>query len=358
MSTCPIYNMGGLVVYDIFPRGKHCIIVQHPEHKDRILKIFNVYPIEEFGQQAVDDALWGDLPANREDPLMSVSLKDATKIQNYCWLEGLAPRVYAIRGVLLNNKKCLAQEIEKLDKHSENEAEAYEVYKKVKKLGEYYGWGNDKDDVSAVDVMDGKLVDFNTFHFQDEHQDKIKGIHFELAKYGKIYYQDIPELGLHGAPRKSEDRVKYMKLDALDFKGKSVADYGCAGGYFTRYARSQGATRVTGYDYEDVKGSNNIKAARIIANELGYWDIDYVDKDLRTFVGVPHPHHDITFFLSMNFHIGIPEWLAAVTKEVCIFEDNSKNRDALPALQKMFTKVEKVGEALDHGNKPIYHCWK
>lgn len=357
MSTCPVYNMGGLVVYDVFPRGKHCIIIDHPDYPEsRILKIFNVYPIPEFELKAVDMAVWGDPPVNREDHNMSVGLKDATKIQNYCWLEGLAPRVYGICGVLLNNKKCLAQEIEKRQHHSKDEAEAYEVYKKVKKLGETYGWGNDKDDVSSVDVMDGQLVDFNTFHPQDEHLDKIKALYFELARYGKVYYQDVPELGLHGGPRKSEDRVKYMKLDEIDFKSKSVADFGCAGGFFTRYAKSRGANKVHGYDYEDVKGSNNIKAARIIANELEYWNIDYIDQDLRTIQLLPDSY-DITFFLSMNYHIGIPEWLPMVTKEVCIFEDNSKNRDALPTLEKMFSKVVKVGEALDHGNKPIYHCY-
>ena len=93
---------------------------------------------------------------------------------------------------------------------------------------------------------------------------------------------------------------------------------------------------------------------------LGYFDIDFQEIDLIK--ERPNISADIVFYLSMNYHaIGIPDWLADVTNEVCVFEDNSKDRDAAVRLSKLFKKVELVGKTYDHDKtrgKLVYFCHK
>jgi hypothetical protein len=301
-------------------------------------------------------------------------LPEASVIQNICWINGLAPRVYEIVGVELSGEKYFAQIQERLEGEQplKEQKEIFEgVYEKVKKLGEIYGFKNEKDDVSCYDVIDNKLVDFNTFHFSDNHLDLVKKIIGEKGKYGKIYYQCEPKLDMNGGPRKTETRIKDMCLDRIDFKNKSVLDLGCAGGAFIRYSKDRGATNCLGIDFEDVIGSDTRLIAYLISWELDYYDVDFEQHDLREWLPLKYglnslPFADIVFFLSMNYHIGIPEWLPEVTKEVCIFEDNAKGqadnpeirKQTLETLKKMFKKVELVGYGKDHGGKPCYFCWK
>jgi len=335
-------------IYNLFKKkGKHCFLYPLPD-KRLALKIFNAYPLNNW--ENLSGFRWGDPPAG-DNPDMSVPLIDATKIQNIAWMHGLAPRVYGIVKVRIGNQKYWAQEVELVEgEFAENKHEVfYATYKKVKDLGLVYGFESEKDDVSAKDVIGGKLVDFNTFHFTKDHLGKVKKAYIEKARYGKIYYHNVPEWGLVNSPRKNKDRVKYMKLDEIDFKGKSVLDLGCAGGYFCRYVKDRGAGYVRGVDFEDP-----VFAAFLVSNELMYWDIDFYNKDICNYQ--PTMKFDIVFFLSMNYHIGIPSWLAGVTKKICIFEDNSKERNAKKTLTKMFKEVKLVGKARDHGMKPIYHC--
>lgn len=334
-------------------KGKHCFI--HIIDKGQALKIFDATPLENWDN--LDDFLWGD-PPKGDNPSMSVPLVEATKIQNIAWMYGLAPRVFDIVKVKFGNNKYWAQRVElATGQYAKDYKEFFGVYHKVKQLGDSFGFENEKDDVSAKDVIGGKLVDFNTFHFTKDHLEKVKKVYIDKARYGKVYYQDVPEWGLKGSPRKCEERVKYMKLGDINFRNKSVLDLGCAGGYFCRYARRQGTKDVIGIDYPDVKGSDPILAAKLVSNELGYWDIDYRNFNIKIGCQADWPS-DIVFFLSMNLHIGIPDWLPKVTKEICIFEDNSKERNAKEKLTKMFKKVKLIGKAKDHGNKPIYWCFR
>jgi len=326
------------MIYELFPRGKHCFI-----HDG--WKVFNDKP---------DNQLWGDKPKENQHN-MSVSLKDATKIQNICWMHNLAPRVYGVHQVQVGAHRYWAQFTEVVSGETSMD-EAWEVYTKVKKLGEEYGFTNDKDDVSTYDVMGGKLVDFNTFHFTDDHQAKIKAKYIKTARYGKIYYHDIPEWGLTNSPRQNPERIKWLGLDRIDLEDRKFADLGCAGGYFVRYAEKQGA-RAIGYDCSNIGSENPIAACRLVANEFECWESDYIEMDLRTEKPAPA---DVVLFASMNFHVDIPKWLPEITQFLCIFEDNSKEHNALPELKKMFRKVEQVSVATDQDNcqKPIYWCWK
>jgi hypothetical protein len=344
-------------------QGKHCILSRF---EDKVIKIFTAYPMNDLTEDHLKQFHWGDYPSEMRPQKKWCRLPEASVIQNICWLHNLAPRVYEIVGVELNEEKYFAQiQDEETGEHPlKEEKEIFEgIYEEVKNLGKIYGFKTEKDDVSCYDVINNKLVDFNTFHFTDDHLERIKTIIGEKAKYGKIYYQRIPELEMNNGPRQSEERVKYMQLDKIDFKNKTVLDLGCAGGFFARYATKNGACGSLGIDFEDVIGSDTREAAYLISWELEDFKTEFEQHDLREYK--PQPT-DITFFLSMNYHIRIPSWLGEVTNQVCLFEDNAKGQQDNPeireqtikTLRTMFKKVELVGYAKDHGMKPIYHCWK
>lgn len=333
----------------IVERGKHCFIVPPNEHA---FKIFDAYPLETVEQ--VKDVKWGDDPTDgvKKNNLLT----EATIIQNYAWWHGLAPRVYGIHSLLFNKKFFAMQELEyATGKAPVDDTEALVTYNKVIELGKTYGFQNIKKDCSTKDVIGDKLIDFNTFHFTEDHQEKIRALYSTHGIYGKIYYHKIPQIGLNKGPRMNDDRISYMGLDRLDFKGKDVADLGCAGGHFTRYAKDMGANKVTGFDNE-----RTAYAAFIASNELHYWDIDYVGIDLSKDHMPDMKKVDILLYLSMNFHIEFPKEMFKLLKKdsILVVEDNAKDREVnlLPnKIGHMFEKCEQVGVSLDHGAKLNYH---
>ena len=343
-------------------KGKHAIMGRI---NDELYRIFWVIPVSKLTEEAMEKEFhWGDYPSEFKQYHGWSGLKEATIIQNICWYHGLAPRVYEIVGIEVGGKKYFAQRIEDISHLSYAKQElADERYKEVKKLGEIYGFHTEKDDVSGHDVMGGKLVDFNTFHFTDDHLDKVKAIIRDKGHYGKTVYQSEPKLDIISTPRKTDHRIEAMKLSEIDFANKTVLDLGCATGAFCRYARDRGAESILGIDFEDVIGTDTRLAAYLISWELGYFDIEFEQMDLREYKPKPA---QIVFFCSMSFHIGIPKWLGEITKEVLIFEENSRNfkedpevtKNTIKKLETMFRKVELIGYSRDREPQPIFWCWK
>ena len=319
-------------------------------------KVFYGNPLEEG--QHLRDALWGDSPP-KDGVRKNTILRVGTQIQNVCHIEqGLSPRVFGITEGVYEGKRVAIQLTEYVNGEVAQTME--EVEKKggeVKVLGKEFGFSNIKDIFNRFDVRGGKFVDLQPFAFDsfDAYREKVKEIYIESGRYGKVYYQDVPELSLSGGPRKSQKREEYMKLDKIDFKNKVVWDLGCAGGYFTRYAHSKGAKRVIGVDLE-----GPVRAAKHLANYLEMFNIDYLVRDLSKDNLSDLPKPDIVFLLSLNYHIPIPER----TKEakVVIFEDNGRETRHLEKLDTpwvdWFAKIELVGRGKDHGNKSVYHCIK
>jgi len=346
-------------IYDITPRkGKHLTIYPLEGYEDRALKVFTAYPVKDWHEKTLRKLRWGDPPRLKGQPSMSVPLIEATKIQNHCWLEGLAPRVYSICGVYDGKKKYFAQEVEFLGDHFTTQDAAMKVYLKVKALGKIYGWHVEKNDVSSYDVIDGKLVDFNTFHFSVGHVENVKQLYSDLGRYGKKYYHPIPEWGLRGSPRGIE-RLDQMGLEDLSFAGKSVLDLGCSSGMMCRHAKDLGSAYTLGIDMPGKGSPDPVKAAYIVSNELEYWSLDFKNMDLTK--DAPEGEWDIVFALSLNFHFDVFETLEKIDHKICIFEDNSKDRDADKRLLEMYDKVYLVGKTFDHDKdrgKIIYHCYK
>lgn len=359
--------------------GKHCFIYRGPEvdkikeamgrgDQDLCLKVF--YNQDKPGN-------WGDDPKSKESTKKNATIKEATIIQNICHYEGLAPRVYGLtkvswtgvgrQGKEAKDKICEAQITDDLGrKHTKTNEEALKVYEQIIKLGEKYGWKVNFKESKRQDLFQGKFVDFQSLNLTDDYEKKIKDLIYEYGKWGKTHYQAIPELGIKTF-RKTEQRIKELKLDKIDFKGKRVLDIGCSSGVFCNYAASRGAKRVIGIDLE-----KPVMASRLLANHLGYLNNDYYI--LQIFKNASDEFKkiikfDITLFLSMLYHIGYPDWLSNITNEICIIEWNHwQKKDGLSVeecesktfemLKKDFSKIVLVGRATDHGDKAIFHCWK
>lgn len=342
--------------------AKHCFISRgtlnnhlansysrNPAHT--CIKVFDRSEI----RNGFDEALWGDNPAKGE-PRLNTTLIEATQIQNICSWHGLAPRVYGIETVELGYKLVPVQFCEYIEGAFATHEQAIELYEEIKRLGKIYGFSPDKDDVSGADVIDGKLIDFQTFKFHKPYEETVKEIYIRDGKYGKVYYQNEPELGLSGGPRDSKKREEFLKLNNIDFNGKSVVDVGCAGGYFLRYADDHGAKKIIGLDL-----SPTIHAARNACNLFKYFNIGVHSSGTDGRFNYETYHKfDIMFFLSMYMHVGLPDKILKLLENngILIFEKNGRKSDeeVERMLREKFQSVKLIGHGFDHGNKPIYIC--
>jgi hypothetical protein len=320
--------------------------------KEGALKVFDLVPIRYSGD--LHSVKWGDDP-DHGTPRKNTTLWEATQIQNILSWYGLAPRVYGLDAVEINNKLFPVQFIEFLEYEEDKvltQAEVNKVIDQCDQVGRKYGFSKEVNIASPADIINGKLVDPQFYAFDKPYQYTVHNI-YRTNKYGKFYYQDVPELGLESGPRKSKQREIDLGLDRIDFKDKTVVDIGCAGGYFTRAAVDRGAKLADGLDE-----LTQIESARNVANFLGYFNNSYYVVDLLK--DKWHINYDIVFFLSLNYHIGIPQQV--LDAPMVIFEDNSKETRNITTLGKPwtdhFSRIEFIGEASDHGRKSIYHLYK
>lgn len=341
--------------------AKHCFIADcqltdvFKKMYGRPNAMMKVFDLEEIKtEEDFYHVKWGDDP-RKDEPRLNTRIWEATQIQNILAMHSLSVRVYGLETVSLADKLVPVQIVDLA--HGENTIdEAIDVYDKAIEVGKEWGFGVDKRDVSAADVKGGKLIDVQTFAFNtpDTYKDYVRDTYIDNGRYGKVYYQNVPELGLTGGPRKSKQREHELALNKVDFKGKTVADFGCAGGYFTRYADNHEAKRVYGYDLLEP-----INAARHLANLLGNFNIDYWETDLSQGFH-NNDSYDIVFYLSENYHIPTPQ--AVLEAKFVIFEDNGKEtrhvEELGPDWTDNFKNIKIVGRATDHGDKLIYHLSK
>jgi len=346
-------------------KGKHCFIVTKGEvlaqlkkeldrkNENLCLKVF--YDQDKPGN-------WGD-DKHPDKAKRNTTIKEAAQIQNICWYHGLAPRVYQVLQIDWNGKVCDAQITDLLDLEKlGTDAEAEKMYEKIEKLGEGYGWTSNYREWKARDLLEGKFIDFQTFNLTSDYKKKLTAKYKEYGTYGKKYYHNVPELDLNGGPRKNDQRVKWLGLDKIDFKGKTYVDLGCANGFFTRYADEKGAKKVVGVDTKNDAMKDPLLSAWLVSNLTGYYNINYFEVDLSKPVIMVLKKTDIATFLSMTHHVGVPVWLNKIANLI-IVEDNGKDRsdygENYKKLEKLFSKVELKGHSSDRSDSlPIYYCYK
>lgn len=346
-------------------KGKHCFIYKcfkdvkqelGLENKKVLLKVFYIEPLK---NGEVENVNWGDDPKDG-NPRKNTTLFEATQIQNICYWEGLAPQVHAIIIVKWKGKEYLAQVTDDLGTNfKETHKDAQFTYDKVKELGKKYGFANDRDDVSMWDVIDDKLIDFQTFAFNQDYIPFLKDYYSNKTKWGKRYYHRIPELKLNGSPRNMETRLTEMNLDEFDFEGKSVLDIGCSGGVFINHVLEKNARVAIGVDFPDV-----IEGARLMSNHLRYYNAQYYGIDLlnttteklREIIGVKK--FDYVFYLSMFRHTHFPSFIWELCKGTAIIEwNNWKTEEEIRDLVQTRFNIIREGRTTDHGTgKPFYIC--
>jgi hypothetical protein len=349
-------------------KAKHSFIVRNKPFLKRIcskygrnpdglcVKVFYGNPLKD--DEPLGKALWGDNPKPGQ-PKINTTVMDASKIHNILWRHGLSPRVYAVFAGRYKGKysykgtKVACQLTDYLGKPKpKSQGQIDSVIDRVVKIGGQYSFDCEKRIFNARDIIGGKIVDVQPFNFNKGYKEKVKKIYIEKGRYGKVYYQDVPELGLKGGPRKSLDRIKYLKLEGVSFNGKVVWDIGMAGGFFCRYASQRGAKRVIGIDK-----AKPVEAAFHLGNYLGHFNVDYMEANLKQWRPPPEiPRADILLFLSENLHVGVPVWLREA--RFVVFEDNSREgrkRDKLGRpWTDWFSNIKFIGRAKDHGQKSIY----
>jgi len=299
------------------------------------LKIFkNNEPFREQGW-------WG-----HSHPAKGCFQTEGVAIQNIYAMEGLAPRVYALFILEINGQKHWAHLTDDLGHCIPNAQLQNELMNgKMLEVAERYGIDMFNDG-REWNVVNGKYVDFQGFHFKEDYKERLKKRLIGVANVGKwgpwMNYHDIPQLEIKGG-RNNEKRIEDMKLDEIDFKGKTVLDVGCSEGFFCRYAIDKGAKRVTGIDLQGV-----VKPVEELTYYLGYNNIDYIGCDLNK--DIPDIKiHDIVFFFSMVQHIGLPDWVKKRTRDLLVFEGNGKNRDieGWSKLNSSFSNVDDIGKTND-----------
>lgn len=206
-----------------------------------------------------------------------------------------------------------------------------------------------------------KMFDLSGFYFRDpEWYEAWLRKRIQHRKGGTVGYQGVPQLGIPGQ-RNHKHRVKKLRLDEIDFAGKSVLDLGCNVGRFCQEAVDRRASRVVGVD------DRRVGLWTQVNNWLLYWRIEFVKADLpyqwkriREVTG--EKQFDIVFCMSITPHMegGYQPWIAKLTRELLVFEGDAKatHKTYVADLRRDFARVEALGYATDGTKQPLFHCYK
>ena len=336
-------------------------VQKHYGRPEAVLKVFNV-PMEGDLKDYYWGSPWRIYSVERTEEICKISkLWEATIIQNLLWMGGYAPRIYGFAIINKDGNRYPAQvtEFVKGDEAPSAEWVATQRFAVEEYLKEFGCVPHHKEQAGVRDYIGGKLIDPQGCRFtKDTHQKIVEYIR-KLGVYGKGIYQSDKQLGFGAHPRDTDKRIEQMGLNTVDFTGKDVLDVGCNIGVFCNYAERAGARRVVGIDAPEVA-----RAAQVMSFYLGCHNIDYYGKDLLK--ENTEGDFDITLFLSMNVHIGFPEWVAEQTKSLMIFEENAKGGNYethkwIKFLRSFFKEVIQRGVSTDHNPaqpKPILFCHK
>lgn len=286
-----------------------------------------------------------------------VAFPETTRVQNLFAWHKLAPRVIDL--VMVGEQ--VAQVVEFVSGGWESKfaelnglawlgAVAKRYHIKAKKVN----W-----DLNERNWVGGKFVDFSGLYFRDPEaykRDLVRRAHTRREKYIGVAYQGVQALGIKGT-RDMAHRLGVMRLDELDFEGKTVLDLGCNLGAFSRYAFERGAKRVVGVD-------RIAQLAYEISNWLGYWQIDFIEArlpgDLELVVDACEiERFDIVFATAVSKHMGgFAPWMVDLCGGTLIFEGHGK----IPVesyeadLRGAFKRVKFLGETNDNYRRGVWWC--
>ena len=326
--------------------------------KNLTLKVFKgeIEPLDQF--------VWGGRTERDSQTLL-----ECTKIQNLAAIYGLAPRVYEIVMTEFRGKKCLAQVTDfAMGEFARTDTERNEVLKRLKEVLAHYGIRPTTIDPNQSNIISGKYLDFQSYKINDQEVFKKRIVERAntITDWGSktgISYQDVDGLEFEGQ-RNTKRRIGILKMDEVDFKGKTVLDIGCSTGSFCRYASKRGAKRVVGVDIGDVPTT-----ATEISIYFDEFNTDFYSfrfhKDsqgdydrLRFVTGLDF--FDIVFFLSVHQQVGYPtKYMKDLCKETLFLEGHSADKEETyrAMLKKDFGQVEFTGKQRNNA-RPAFRCKK
>jgi len=340
--------------------GKECFIAHSPELETALEK--------EYAQRGLCLKVFkdGDIKEPERFRYGGARLPVCTTVQNFFASHGIAPRVYDVAVV---NEKYLVQVVEyATGDGTPNMALAKNLVRKYKIGIKLHGLAVPDPHKGALKYVTipykwvgGLFVDFGRFVFLDpKHVKKYLRKRVQIRKGKKVAYQPIREMDIPGQ-RNHKHRLKHMRLDDVDFNGKTVLDLGCNNGTFCREAIRRGAARVVGVDFR------RARVWQLVNDWLGYWNLNVLplslpdEKDaIKALTGIEK--FDIVFALAIIQHMegGYDTWIADLTKEVLFLEGNwnVEPEKYRPVLEKDFDRVELTGYVRDEDKRAMFRCWK
>ncbi len=182
-----------------------------------------------------------------------------------------------------------------------------------------------KDDISIY------YIDIQNFHLKNSNKriENLAGSIKDVTHFGasnplrpaRYAYQSIPSLGV-GGKRDSLYRIHkindFLLRNDVSVEGNNVLDVGCNLGLFIRYSLSKGAKWCVGADMPAIAN-----VTRRFLNESGFMRFDIIGGDLKNnniINEMPVTNFDIVFYMSIELHIGFPEWLRNLKIKYFLYE--------------------------------------
>ena len=296
-----------------------------------------------------------DITSHTWHPRKSQLLLDCTKIQNLFALRGLAPFVYDIALVNDHNWAQVTDYVRGVPPPTSSAS-----YVDVRKeFSITVNW-----DMNEKNWVDGWLVDFGSFYWKDKGRAKyMEDMKERINKYASWGSNPLPYQSAFSLPsqRDMTHRVEKMKLDDVDFTGKTVLDLGCSLGLFCQDALARGAKRAVGIE----RRAEATDIAYEVANWHGWWNLDFLCLKLPRERGriaeiTGLDKFDVTYALSVDRQIGYNASMAEMCDDAFYLEGHvpDKEHTYRKRLEEDFSTVEFLGVTRDHGPRPLFRCGK
>ena len=296
------------------------------------------------------------------------SVNDKKIISNILSEYDVAPRVYDVVKIKSEENELFAMIVEHIDGKVVEGVEGEGFLKKffliledenIKVLG-----GKNVGDFSKPSFSNNIIasssgtyyVDIQNFQFIDDNKQvtelsKIinKDTHFgesNLLRSDKYSYQSVPSLGITGK-RDSNYRLhlidQILQRNKVNLKRSRVLDVGCNLGLFITYALYLEADWAVGLDMPDVA-----KTARKYMYKSGFSSFDIYGVDLKSnsvLDLLPYKKIDFIFYMSIEAHIGFPEWLDHINFTYILYEGHEG--ESIDTIKEKITSSRLNVEILD-----------
>jgi len=313
------------------------------------------------------------------------SVAEKMVLSNILSLRNVAPRVYDTMRLQSGDVTVFSMVVQHIDGQAVREkagSEFVEQFKRVLKdeeigiLGEKdqtdfqppdFG-GNiisDSTGTYYVDIQNFAIIDRETRHkrLAKAMQEVTHFGDSRLLRPKKYAYQSMPGLPMPGK-RDSLYRASRIQnlldLNQVGFQCSTVLDVGCNLGIFIMHSLSRGAHWCVGLDTPKIA-----QIARQFLFEQGFSRFDLIGCDLREPVVanlLPFKKYDLVLYLSIEKHIGFPDWLNELDIRFFLYEGHACEsiKDITAKVRQWSPEIEIIGHQVsqdgDSEPRPMLLC--